>query len=513
MELVPAAAGGGSTDSQSVQIDPAARRIANIQTVAVEAAPSTRTIRAIGELSYNEATLRTISAYVDGRLERLHADYTGVVVAQGDKLALVYSPKLYSSQAEFLLAKKARDKTQTSTLARVHESNDELYQSAKQRLIEMGMTASQIEELERTGQADSRLHLLAPMSGTVIEKLAVEGEYVKEGEAIYRLADLSSVWLMLELFPCDAAHVQLGQQVAAEVQSLPGRSFLGRVEFIDPQVNPNTRTVGVRVVIENEQGVLRIGDYAKAKIAVGMEKSKHSDATRMFVTDQPNDNAPLVIPRSALLSAGESSVVYVETEPGRFEIRRVVLGSRTGDQVVVLKGLKLGEQVATRGNFLIDSQMQLAGNPSLIDPSRAEARLEEAVSPEMIAALESLPLAERQLAESQRICPVTMMALGSMGTPQKVDVNGQPVFICCEGCRASLLEEPAKYLAKLATDQPPQESEASSSTMNLPPIGDMKPVEPQSGLPPIEAPQPVIIQDIPVNQVQPVAETLREVVR
>jgi Cu(I)/Ag(I) efflux system membrane fusion protein len=250
MELVPATTGGGGGEL-SIEIDPAARRVANIETVPVRAAPMSRTIRAIGELTYDEGTLKTISAYVDGRLDRLYADYTGVVVNKGDHLALVYSPRLYSSQVEYLLAKKSRDNGRNSTLARVVESNEELLKNARQRLIELGMTETQIDQLESDGEANSRLHLCAPISGTVIKKLAVEGQYVKEGQAIYQLADLSTVWLMLRLFPEDAAAMRYGQKVEAEVQSLAGRKFTGRVAFIDPSVDPKTRTVGVRVVIPN----------------------------------------------------------------------------------------------------------------------------------------------------------------------------------------------------------------------------------------------------------------------
>ena len=158
MELVPATSGGGPTDPLSVQIDPAARRVANIRTVAVKSAALTRTIRAVGELNYDEGSLRTISAYVDGRLDRLYADYTGVVVEKGDNLALVYSPRLYSGQVELLLAKKARDESQSSSLQRVVQSNQDMYESTKQRLIELGMTRQQIEQLERAGEANSRMH-------------------------------------------------------------------------------------------------------------------------------------------------------------------------------------------------------------------------------------------------------------------------------------------------------------------------------------------------------------------
>ena len=232
MELVPATSGGGNSDPRSVRIDPVARRVANIQTVAVESLPMNRTIRAIGELRYDEGTLKTLSAYVDGRLDRLFADYTGVTVEKGDQLALVYSPKLYSGQVELLLAAKARDASESSTLKRVFQSNIDLYKSARQRLSELGMTETQIEQLEEAGEANSRMYLSAPISGTVIEKFATEGQYIKEGQPIYKLADLSTVWLMLELFPEDAAAMRYGQKVGAEVQSLPGRKFTGRVAFV-----------------------------------------------------------------------------------------------------------------------------------------------------------------------------------------------------------------------------------------------------------------------------------------
>jgi len=166
MELVVAASGGGTSDSKSVNVDPAARRVANIHTVAVKSVPLVRTLRAIGELHYDEGSLKTISAYVDGRLDRLYADYTGVVVKQGDHLALVYSPRLYSGQVELLLAKKAHDASQTSSLQRVVNSNRDMVESTRQRLIELGMTQEQIDQLVLEGEASSRMHLCAPIGGT-----------------------------------------------------------------------------------------------------------------------------------------------------------------------------------------------------------------------------------------------------------------------------------------------------------------------------------------------------------
>lgn len=433
MDLVQATSGGGG-GARHIKIDPAARRVANIRTVAVMSMPVTRTIKAVGELAYNEAGLKTISAYVGGRLEHLDADTNGVVVEKGGRLATVYSPKLYSGQVELLLAKNARDDKSLSGLPEMARSNRELYEGARQRLIEFGMTAQQIADVEKSGKAHSRLQVFAPISGTVIEKLAVEGQYVKEGDAIYKLADLSSVWLMLNLFPEEAAAIDEGQVVSAEMQSMPGREFIGQVEFINPHVDRKTRTVGVRIVFPNLDGQLRIGDYAKATIEV--------DLGLLAGHEQP------VIPRNAVLNVGTNSVVYVETEIGRFEIREVVLGPNCGDMVVVESGLAEGEYVATRGNFLIDSQMQLAGNPSLIDPTKALPRDDE-MSPTMLAVLERMNVEDREMVESQAICPVADQRLGSMGMPKKVDVNGTLVFICCEACRESLLETPDRYLAKL----------------------------------------------------------------
>ena len=537
MELVPASSGGGNTDELSIQVDPAARRVANIRTAAVKAVPLTRKIRAIGELCYDEGTLKTLAAYVDGRLDRLYADYTGVVVEKGDHLALVYSPELYSSQVELLVAKRARQQNRSRLPSATYSGHD-LYDSSRERLVEFGMTPSQIECLEEDDKASSRLHLCAPISGTVIEKLAVEGQYVKTGQPIYRLADLSTVWLMLELFPEDAASIRYGQQVEAQVQSLPGRKFTGRIAFIDPTVNRDTRTVGVRVVMRNDEGLLRIGDYAKATIAVNLGDTgdrlaqvydpeladkwispRHPHVVESsagncrvcgvslvpaarfgFASEPTNCGNALVVPRNAVLMAGQSSVVYVETEPGRFEIRSVVLGPSSGEEISILEGVKEGEQVACSGNFLIDSQMQLAGNPSLIDPTKAKPTTEQDQiapggneDPKIAAAIAKLPPEDRALAKKQRICPVADFALGSMGTPIKVDVNGTPVFICCGGCRESLLEEPDKYLGEArgtpATEDSPKDvSQANAPQMDIPPIGAMQMLEPQTELPQMQTP-------------------------
>jgi len=404
MELVLAAATGTNIDEFAINIDPAQRRLANIQTAEVKQEPVSRSIETIGAIQIDESRQATIAAYIDGRLERLFADYTGVEVKQGDHLAVIYSPQLFAAQVEYVESGKALEKMTGRALASVRQVQEKLVHNSRQKLIELGMTEEQVQELEASGKPQSRLTIYAPIGGTVTQKLAEEGKYITAGEPIYRIANLTTVWLMLELYPEDAGQIRFGQRVQAELQSLPGQKLEGRVAFIDPTVNIAKRTVGVRVEFKNDDGRLRPGDYARAVITIPIGSQGEvydsqlagkwiSPMHPQVIRNQPGDcpicgmklvptsrygytDKPvmqpdsLYVPRSAVLMAGEHSVIYVETEPGRFELRKVVLGPILRDKAIILSGVKVGEQVATAGNFLIDSQMQLAGKPSLIDPTR-----------------------------------------------------------------------------------------------------------------------------------------------
>lgn len=399
MELVEATGDSGG-DGKSVSIEPAARRLVGIQTGMSKMGELNRTIRTIGTIQFDESRLSTISAYIDGRLEKMFANYVGVKVNQGDDLALIYSPQLFTAQTEFITSLERKGK-----VGRFQIDDGDLSQVARDNLSELGMTDQQIEDLIESGKPESRIRIKSPQSGTVIEKAAVEGDYVKTGQKIFRVADLSTVWLMLDLFPDDAAAIRFGQQIEAEIESKPGEVFTGRVAFIDPTVNPKTRTVQVRVEILNFDGQLRPGDYATATVTVPAVPAARvydpalagkfiSPMHPQVIRDAPGDcplcGMPLVptselgysdeplpeqrvvtVPRDAVLMAGQHSVIYVETEPGRFEIRRVTVGPMSKQEAVIVEGLNAGETVATGGNFLIDSQMQLAGNPSLLDPSKA----------------------------------------------------------------------------------------------------------------------------------------------
>ena len=412
MELVPAAGAGADLDELSVKIEPAQRRLANIETAEVKRAPLEATLQTLGAIAIDESRQATIAAYIAGRLERLFADYTGVAIKKGDHLAVIYSPQLHAAQVDYVEARRAL--SSAGGMPAVRQAQEALVANTRQRLREFGVTDRQLTELDQSGTAEARLTIYAPQGGTVVEKLAVEGNYVSAGDPIYRIADLSMVWLMLELFPEDASRIRFGQRVEAVVQSLPGQTLVGRVAFIDPTVNPQTRTVGVRVELVNE-GRLRPGDYAEATIAMPIGPQGEvfdadlagkwiSPMHPQIVRDAPGqcpvcgmDLVPtsqygfagqpvpqpesLYVPRSAVLLAGGNSVVYVEIEPGRFQIRPIKVGPILRDKIVIIDGLEAGEFVATAGNFLIDSQMQLAGNPSLIDPARAIAKHQQRARP------------------------------------------------------------------------------------------------------------------------------------
>ena len=512
------------SDGRSIIIDPASRRIANIQTVAARSESLTRTIRAVGELQYDEGSLKTVTAYTSGRFEKLYVDYTGAVVNEGQTIASFYSPQLYSAQVEYLLTRKTASNT-AGKLQAVAKANERLRRNSRRKLIELGMSEAQVTKLEQEGTAKSRFDIVAPRSGTVINRMISEGDEVKAGQPILKLADLSTVWLMLEMFPEDAAVVRYGQRVEATAESLPSEVVSGRVAFVDPEVDPQSRTVSVRVVIPNADGALRIGEFATASIELPLTGESTSPytvydpelankwisprhphivsdepgkcsvcgaklvhASTLGFTDQPGPQPEAVlVPRDAVLMAAKHSVVYVETDPGRFEIRRVITGATTKDGIAILKGLAAGEVVATRGNFLLDSQMQLEGNPSLIDPTRAAPPMKviPGFTPEMLVEINKLPSGQAELAVAQGFCPIADSRLGAMGVPIPVDVNGQTVFICCEGCRADLLGDPAKHLKHLAELQIAAEksdgTEANAEEMDLPPIGEIEEMD----LPPI----------------------------
>ena len=402
LEAEPPAAGNDT--AEAITLTKATRRLAGIETEKVRAESVYQKIRAVGSISYDEGRVATISAHVDGRIEKLYADYKGVLVKKNEHLAEFYSPDLYSAQVEYLQAGEALLNMRDSGLVSVKRTQQQLLSGARTKLRELGMTPGQINRLKKSRKARSRLTMVSQVTGTVIEKKAVEGSYVKKGQVIYKVADLSTVWLLLDLFPEEITYLKFGLKVNARVRSSPDQEFSGRISFIDPVIDRKTRTVRVRVEIPNGEGLLKPGDFADATIDVPVRQRGSRGETYdpdlagkfispmhpQIISDKPGkcpicgmtmvpaaqfgyskektqEDKIIAIPRDAVLTVGKTSVVFVESAENRFSLRRVSTGPvAAGNRIVILRGLEEGETIAATGVFLIDSQMQLSGKTSLM---------------------------------------------------------------------------------------------------------------------------------------------------
>lgn len=403
MDLVPQE-GGGDDDPRVLTMTESARTLAGIRTVPVHRKNVTRPVRMSGKVDFDETAVRTISAWVAGRVERLFVDYTGVRVAEGDHLVSLYSPDLLTAQEELLGAKARLDSVSTESSDFLKRSNRAAYESARDKLGLWGLTPEQIDAIEANGEARDEITLTSPTAGVVTKKLVEEGAYVSTGTEIYQIADLGRLWLRLDAYEQDLAWLRYGQPVLVEVEALPGETLEGRISYIDPFIDERTRTAKVRVNVDNSGGRLKPGMFIRAVAssrigAQGRVLDPYlagkwvSPMHPEIVKDEPGvcdvcgmdlvpaeelglvegvesgAAKPLVIPTSAALVTGRRAVVYVEV-PGRdeptYEGREVVLGPRAGDEYLVLEGLEENERVVMQGAFRLDSAMQIRAKPSMM---------------------------------------------------------------------------------------------------------------------------------------------------
>jgi membrane fusion protein, copper/silver efflux system len=316
-------------------------------------------VRVFGRLDHDETQLRTIAAWVPGRLDRLHVDFAGVAVRQGQPMVQLYSPQLIAAQEELLQALQADQELAAEGVGVVRESARLMVEASRDRLRLLGVDDAHIQRIESQGRVEDHVTIPAPVSGTVIERLASVGDYVDTGEPIYRVADLSRLWAQLEVYESDLQWLAVGQPAFFGTQSYPGEQFAGRVAFIDPTLNERTRTARVRVAVANPDGRLKPGMFVRGTI--------DSDAHGQADSARP----PLVIPVSAPLITGRRAVVYVQLggrESPTYEPRDVLLGPRAGDWYIVGEGLEEGELVVTNGAFKLDSELQIRGLSSMMQP-------------------------------------------------------------------------------------------------------------------------------------------------
>lgn len=319
--------------------DADARRIGVTYAAATEG-PLDKEVRTVGQITFDETLLRTISSKIDGWVDQLMVNAVGQPVSVGQPLLRIYSPTLVAAQEELLLAKRLQgDVAEGSSDARQRAAD--LLVSARRRLELLDISDSVIADIERAGEVRKTLTLRSSAGGFVIEKNVLPGQKIMAGDALYKVADLRTVWAEGEVFEQDLASVRVGQRVLAELQALPGEARTGRISYIYPTLNPETRTVRVRVVLSNTDLRLKPGMYATIRI---------TGAQRVAV---------LTVPRSAVLSTGERSIVFVREKNGQLTPREVALGGSNDERVEILRGLAAGETVVASATFLVDAESNL----------------------------------------------------------------------------------------------------------------------------------------------------------
>jgi Cu(I)/Ag(I) efflux system membrane fusion protein/cobalt-zinc-cadmium efflux system membrane fusion protein len=297
-------------------------------------------IRATGNVAVDETKLAYVQVRYSGYIQKVFADATYQYLRKGQPLFTIYSPDLAATEREYLVARQNKQRVAQSTIPGVTEGAASLLEAATERLKQWGVPQREIARLESTGAIQQELEVDSPVSGYITERNALPNLTVQPETRLYSVADLSTVWVLAEVFQNDLGRIKVGDRASLTVDSYPGRTFEGRVNFIYPQVDMTTRTARARLVFSNPALKLTPGMFVNVALEVAMGKQ-------------------LVIPATGVLQSGKRQIVFVSREDGYIEPREVQLGSRAGDDFIVLKGVKVGEEIVTSANFLIDSESQL----------------------------------------------------------------------------------------------------------------------------------------------------------
>lgn len=507
-----------------VQLSPARVRLAGIQTADVSVRPLVREIRAVGNVTYDESRRAQIVTRVGGYLEKLLVNKSFVEVNQGDSLAEIYSPELYTTVQELLISKRA--------------SNTQMLGTAREKLKLLGVDAREIDQIIERKISDYRLVIRSPHHGFVIRKEVVEGQSVDAGQMLFEVVDVSQMWIEADIFEKDIAAMEVGLAVDATVEAIPDKEFPGKVALIYPELQTNTRTNRVRFEVDNPGGLLRAGMYATVQLqkpvnqtepfrtilaaskelggdqahqiarqqicpVTGAKLGSMGEPVRARIRDQDiylccagcsqslesrpdhylariqsvTDNGVLSVPELAVIDTGNQKVVYVEREPGLYEGVEVKLGSKAGGYYAVIDGLLPGDRVAAAGAFLVDAETRLnpaasaayfgaSGGPTVDQPASGGSQPAGEASPppanpmrpaspakepskDDLENVAKLSATDQELARVQRLCPVTDLPLGSMGVPPKILINGEAVFLCCQGCEKRAQRDAEKTLEKV----------------------------------------------------------------
>lgn len=345
----------------TIRLTPQEEALIEVETVEVRPHWLTKEINTAGKMDYDERKFAHVTAWVSGRIDQLFVDFSGVEVKKGDPLVMLYSPDLVSTQQEYLLALQTLEKLKGSPLSEIARDAESLVDSTKKRLLLWGIPEREIERLEREKKTSIHMTIYSPISGTVIKKAALAGQYVKEGSHLYTVADLSNLWMFADIYEYEMSWVKLGQEVEVVTLAYPGEVFSGKITFIDPVLHPQTRSVKARADFPNLEGKLRPEMFVNVKIKIPLTKEDFPG-----MAESSRHNGALAIPVSALLDTGKRKLVYVSEGDGNYKQREVAIGPRAGAYYPIVAGLSEGENVVTRANFLIDSQTQLTGEEAAV---------------------------------------------------------------------------------------------------------------------------------------------------
>ncbi|MCB0375740.1 MAG: efflux RND transporter periplasmic adaptor subunit, partial [Sinomicrobium sp.] len=352
MDLIPVEADAEGLSTDQFEMTENAMALANIRTTVAGAGETgENSLRLSGKIRENEETNAVQVSYFAGRIEKLYINFTGEKVSKGQLLAVIYSPELVSAQQELL------------TAAALKASQPALYSAVRNKLKLWKLSEEQINRIEASGNVTENFPMYATVSGTVTAKMASEGDYVKQGQPLYKIADLNTVWAAFDAYENQIALLKKGQRLTITTNAYPGQKFDAEIAFIDPVLNAATRTVTVRAVLKNGNNIFKPGMFVEARIeAIPIQA-----------------DSIISIPASAVLWTGTRSVVYIKTDPHRpvFEMREVTLGGYTGESYTVLSGLNAGETIVTNGTFTVDAAAQLQGKKSMMNEAEGKTAVRQ----------------------------------------------------------------------------------------------------------------------------------------
>lgn len=378
MDLIPGdQEATGSSNPQAFQMTPEALALAQVQTLVVGGAQAKKELILSGKIQADERENASLTAKFPGRIEKLFVTFTGEQVKAGQRIATVYSPELLTAQKELLESAKTK------------ATFPQLYQASKDKLSLWKLSATQIAEIERSGQVKERMDIFADQSGVVLQKNVSVGDYVSMGSVLFTVTNLNSLWLLLDVYETDLPFVALGDDIQFTVAGKPGETLSAKVTFVDPLINANTRAASVRAEIRN------VGNALKPEMFV----------TARIQTRNTASSTEVMVPRTAVLWSGKRSIVYVKVPNAalpEFVLREVTLGNRLGENYQITAGLQAGEEIVSYGAFALDASAQLSGKPSLLNRSSTQqVEISAAFSQEITAVVSAYFQVKNSLVKDQ----------------------------------------------------------------------------------------------------------------